>query len=478
MLADPATARQQLSSLIEGLAEEFVRLSDDLWDHPETRYREDRSCAAHVAVAQRHGFRITPAAADIPTAFIAEAGMAGPVIAILGEYDALPGLSQQAGATQQIPLTPDGPGHGCGHNLLGAGALLAATALARWLERSGLPGRVRYYGCPAEEGGSGKTFMVRAGCFDDVDAALTWHPGSLTGIIPSRSLANIQAYVRFHGRASHAALSPEMGRSALDALELTSVGVQYLREHLPQHARLHGTILSTNPAPNVIPDHAEAIWLIRSAEQGDLADIFERFADVAKGAGLMTGTRLELEFDKACSALLRNGGMDQLLHEELQALPTPGHSPDDAAFAAGIRATLRDADIAAAYRFLGAQVPETAPILHDGVMPLPDPGTLFPGSTDVGDVSWCAPLSQCFVASHVCGTPLHSWQLVAQGKSAIAHRSMRRAAQALASAGARLFCDEALLAAVVAEHRASLSRQAYLCPIGPEVALPFLRHRR
>ncbi|MFV0475007.1 MAG: amidohydrolase, partial [Pikeienuella sp.] len=231
--------------LIDELQLAYLDLSDRIWDMPELRYQEERSVAAQIEMMEAAGFAVTRDLADIPTAFSAEAGEGGPLIAFLGEFDALAGLSQAAGIAEKRPLEDGGNGHGCGHNLLGAGAMLAAVATRDYLKARGLPGRVRYYGCPAEEGGSGKTFMARAGVFDGVEAAFSWHPGSFNTVMPANSLANIQAYFRFSGRAAHAAASPELGRSALDALELMSVGVQYLREHMPEKARIHSAITKT-----------------------------------------------------------------------------------------------------------------------------------------------------------------------------------------------------------------------------------------
>jgi len=243
---------------VDAKQEPLIALSDRVWATPELCYSETRSAAEHAAELERQGFRITRNVAGIPTAMIGEAGEDGPVIAILGEYDALPGLSQEAGIAEPRPLENGGNGHGCGHNLLGAGAMLAAVAVKDWLAKNGLKGRVRYYGCPAEEGGAAKTFMVREGAFDDVDAAISWHPASFCEVMPAVSLANTRIDFTFHGRASHAAASPHLGRSALDAVELMNVGVNYMREHMPSDARIHYALLETGGiAPNVV-QHAGA----------------------------------------------------------------------------------------------------------------------------------------------------------------------------------------------------------------------------
>src|SRR6185312_12605231 len=225
--------------LVDAKQKPLIELSDRIWSMPELCYAETRSSAEHLAELERHGFRVTKNVAGIPTAMIGEAGEEGPVIAILGEYDALPGLSQEAGVTEPRPLQAGGNGHGCGHNLLGAGAMLAAVAVKDWLAKNGIKGRVRYYGCPAEEGGAAKTFMVRSGAFDDVDAAISWHPASFCEVMPAAALANTRIDFTFTGRAAHAAAAPHLGRSALDAVELMNVGVNYMREHMPSDARIH-----------------------------------------------------------------------------------------------------------------------------------------------------------------------------------------------------------------------------------------------
>lgn len=467
-----------LSALVDDLKPAFIEISDRIWEMPELRYQETRAVELQAAEMEARGFRVTRNLARIPTAFMAEAGEDGPVIAILGEFDALAGLSQQAGAAIKQPLENGGNGHGCGHNMLGAGAMLAAVALHDYLAAKGLPGRVRYYGCPAEEGGSGKTFMTRDGVFDDIDAAFCWHPGTFDTVIPANSLANVQAYFRFAGRASHAAASPELGRSALDALELMSVGVQYMREHMPEKARVHSAIINGGGvSPNVVQDAAEALYLIRAPEVSEVQALYERVQKIAQGAALMTETTVEVELDKACSNLLRNTVMDRLMQQQLETLAEFNFDAADRKFAAAIQGTLSPVDISASYRMFGAPEQDEPAILADRVLPLPAESQVLPGSTDVGDVSWKAPLSQCFTASHAIGTPFHSWQLVAQGKSGMAHRGMVLAAKAIARAGAELVEHPALLEEAQAEFQRRTSRTPYRCPIDHSVKLPFERPR-
>ena len=286
---------EEIWRLVDAKKDDFEALSDRVWGMPELCYGEFRSCAEHTAMLEQQGFRVTKNVAGIPTAVMGEAGEDGPVIAILGEYDALPGLSQEAGVAEPKPLPGDGYGHGCGHNLLGSASMLAATAVKDYLAAHGIKGRVRYYGCPAEEGGAAKGFMVRAGAFNDVDVAISWHPAAFSGVNEAVSLANTRIDFTFHGRASHAAAAPHLGRSALDAVELMNVGVNYMREHMPSDARIHYALLDAGGiAPNVVQARAKVRYLIRARELPELTRLIERVRKIADGAALMTETRVEI----------------------------------------------------------------------------------------------------------------------------------------------------------------------------------------
>ncbi|MCB2118166.1 MAG: amidohydrolase, partial [Rhodobacteraceae bacterium] len=397
--------------LVEAHGPDLIGLSDRVWALPETLYNEYRSCAEHTAMLRDKGFRVTENVAGIPTAVMGEAGAGGPVIAILGEYDALPGLSQVAGIDYPEELEPGGHGHGCGHNLLGSAALLAATALKDWLAETGTPGRVRYYGCPAEEGGAAKTFMVRAGAFADVDAAITWHPDCMTRVDDALSLANTRIDFAFTGRAAHAAASPHLGRSALDAVELMSVGVNYLREHVPQDARIHYAYLEAGgTAPNVVQARARVRYSIRALRLADMLAIVERVKDVARGAALMTGTGVEMTVFSAVSNMLGNGAMERTMQSALDELGGVPFDAADRAYAARIQATLSEADLTQPYRRVG-MAPRRDEPLCDYVVGLYPKGEVMIGSTDVADVSWAVPLVQVLAATHAIGTPAHSWQI-------------------------------------------------------------------
>ena len=459
---------------VETHAPDLIGLSDRVWGMPELLYGEFRSCAEHTQVLRQKGFRVTEEVAGLPTAVTGEAGEGGPVIAILGEYDALPGLSQVAGIAEPRPLEEGGHGHGCGHNLLGAAALLAACALKDWLSATGTPGRVRYYGCPAEEGGAAKAFMVRDGAFADVDAAITWHPNPITRVDDALSLANTRMDFTFHGRASHAAMSPHLGRSALDAVELMSVGVNYLREHVPQDARIHYAYLDAGgTAPNVVQARTKVRYSIRALRLSDMLDIVERVKNVARGAALMTGTVAEMKVFSAVSNMLGNGVMERTMQRALEDLGPVPFDAADRAYATAIQATLSPDDIAAPYRAIG-ETPRPATPLCDWIAPLYPQGEVMIGSTDVADVSWAVPLVQVLVATHAIGTPGHSWQVTAQGKAPAAHKGMVHAAKAMARCGELLFADPALLAEARAEHAARLAREPYVCPIPDDVQAPIL----
>ena len=462
---------ETIAALVEARRDDFVALSDTIWSMPELCYVETRSASVHAEALELHGFRVTTGVAGIPTALVGEIGEGGPVIAFLGEYDALPGLSQEAGVTEPKPVEVGGPGHGCGHNLLGAGAMLAAVAVADWLRAHGIAGRVRYYGCPAEEGGAAKGFMVRAGLFDDVCAAISWHPAQFPEVMPAVSLANTRIDYTFTGRASHAAAAPELGRSALDAIELMNVGVNYMREHMPSDARIHYAMLDAGGiAPNVVQARAKVRYAIRARDLQGMRDLIRRVNDIAHGATLMTETVVDIQIISAMSNLLGNRPLEEALDAFVQRLDAPPFRDADRDFARRIQATLNRDDLSKAFAAVG--LPHSDLPLADRAIPLDAPRRPMLGSTDVGDVSWVVPTVQAHGAVMAVGTPFHSWQLVAQGKAPAAHEGMVHVAKAIASLGARLFSDGALRAAAWAAFEANTSDEPYISPIPSEVSPP------
>jgi aminobenzoyl-glutamate utilization protein B len=456
---------------VDRAKERLIAMSDRVWGMPEVCYTEARSAAEHVAELRHQGFRVTERVAGIPTAVVGEAGEGGPVIAFLGEYDALPGLSQEAGAAEHRPVEAGGHGHGCGHNLLGAGALLAAVALKNWLAEHGLPGRVRYYGCPAEEGGAAKSFMVRDGAFDDVDAAISWHPSSLWEVAPPLGLANTRADFTFVGRTAHAAAAPHLGRSALDAVELMNVGVNYMREHMPSDARVHYALLETGGiAPNVVQARARVRYSIRARDLPGMRELVARVRKIAEGAALMTETTMSVRIVSAVSDILGNAPLERALQEVMEELGPPSFDDADRAFARRIRDTLEPPMIDAVWRSIGMEAKETP--LADFTVPLDVVRKPMIGSTDLGDVSWATPLVQAHAPTVAFGTPFHTWQVVAQGKSAHAHKAMVQVAKAMAHLGARLATDAELVAAAKADHARRTAKTPYVSPLPPEVAPP------
>ncbi|MBR0684340.1 amidohydrolase [Bradyrhizobium manausense] len=460
-------------ALVEAKQAAFWALSDRVWGTPELNYREHRSSEAHGAVLEAEGFKVNRGFGGLPTALLGEAGESGPVIAILGEYDALPGLSQQAGILEPVPIAADGNGHGCGHNLLGAGALLAATAVKDYLETARIPGRVRYYGCPAEEGGSGKGFLVRAGAFDGVDIAITWHPAPFTGVANPVSLACSEVNFHFTGRGSHAGSTPHLGRSALDAVELMNVGANYMREHMPSRARIHYAIIDAGGvAPNVVQAKATVRYLVRGSSVQELQTLLRRVEKIAEGAALMTETRVRWQVVTGEANLVGNTPLERLMHAHLDRLGPPQFDDADRAFAARFQKTFTDDDIRTSYAAFGLKPSKDAALCDFVFPPESGDGTLVT-STDVGNVSWIVPTVQLRSATFAIGTPGHSWQLVAQGKAPAAHKGMAHAAKIMASVTVSLLCQPELIREAKDDHRRRLQETPFIDPI-PEGARPEL----
>ncbi|RXG83893.1 amidohydrolase [Bradyrhizobium zhanjiangense] len=456
-------------------AADYCALSDRIWAMPELAFEEHHSAAEQIAMLEREGFRITKNIGGITTAFVAEYGNSGPIVGILGEFDALPDLGQVSGLTEHMPTTQGAPGHGCGHNLLGSGSALAAAALKDALAAEGITGRVRYYGCPAEERGGGKTYMARAGLFDDLDAALCWHPDVVNGVYTTPWLAAIAANFRFKGRAAHAASSPHVGRSALDAVELMNVGVNYMREHMPSEARVHYAITNTGGgAPNVVQAYAESIHCVRSPHLPDVERLFARVKQIAEGAALMTETSVTVRITGGCLNVLPNKALQEVMYENMRRLGPPAFDQTDYAFAEKLRqAALTDENVLASVK--PHDISLKPKILHDGVLPLQVREDVFMGSSDVGDVSWIVPTVQCSTACFAIGTPFHTWQLVTQGNLPAAHKGMVLAAKAMATTAADCLRNPDIITRAKAELKERTGGRAYVCLIPPDVTPDDLR---
>ena len=431
-----------------------------IWNWAEPGYQETKSSALLADLLQGHGFRVTRGVAGMPTAFVAEFGEGRPIIGILGEYDALPGLSQTASPVQEPRADDNGFGHGCGHHLFGVASASAAVAVSEQIKQGRVKGTIRYYGCPAEEGGSAKAFMVRAGLFSDVDVALHWHPGSSNTAGDRSSLARIAVKFRFHGVSAHAAGAPEQGRSALDGVALTNYATELMREHIPTAARMHHVITYGGEAPNVIPAFAEVYYYIRHPESAVVKQLYERLKKCAEAGALATETRLELVEEGGIAEILPNSALSQVVLKNLRDLNSLSYSAEETAFAERLRPAL-----------MNPEPVEKIKAVDDRS------GAIGNGSTDVGDVSWVVPTTGFSTACWVPGTPGHSWQAVACGGTTMARQGMQLAAQVLGVTAWDLLTTPALIEQAKAEHARRLQGRKYTPLIRPDQPPP-LDYRR
>ncbi len=455
---------------IETNQKTFTDLSDSVWGFAELGYKEVKSSQLLISALEDAGFTVEKGVAEIPTAFVASYTKgAGPVIGVLGEFDALPGLSQDCVPFRK-PLVNGAPGHGCGHNLLGVAGIASCFALKQALDAGDIKGTVRYYGCPAEEGGAAKAFMAKAGLFADVDICLTWHPDALNGTLWANFLANYRVGFKFHGKAAHAAADPYNGRSALDAVELMNVGVNYLREHMIPDARVHYVITNGGgSAPNVVPAEAGSLYSIRAPRTDQLNPLFERVKDIARGAALMTGTELEIELYSGMSNMLLNETVNNVLQKNLEKVGAPKFSQEDVAFAAEISKTIPSDSFEEAAPSYGLDADAIFnmknTLLHESVLPPFKSDIVQPGSTDVGDVSWVVPTGQIITACMVLGTPSHSWQIVAQGRMGIGHKGMLYAAKVMAFGAVEFMQNPELVRKAKEEFKKRRAASDYVSPI-------------
>jgi aminobenzoyl-glutamate utilization protein B len=425
-------AQKKVEDVIKNLdlkAESYGTIAQNIWDLAEMGYQEEKSAALLQQTLKDAGFTLKVGIADIPTAFIAEYGNGAPVIAVLGEYDALPGLSQQA--VPEKKTAGKAAGHACGHHLFGTASMAAAIAVKDWMVANNIKGTIRFYGTPAEEGGSGKVYMVRAGLFNDVDVALHWHPGAQNAASAGAALANKSAKFRFHGISAHAAGSPEKGRSALDGVEAMDMMVNMMREHIPQEARIHYVITDGGKAPNVVPDFAEVYYYARHNNRKVVIDIFDRMVKAAEGAALGTGTTMDYEMIGGTHELLPNLTLQKLMYDNLVKVGGIEYTPEEKEFADKIAVTLgyEKADLATA----------------KNVQPYETEARAY-GSTDVGDVSFTVPTVGMGAATWVPGTPAHSWQAVAAGGTSIGKKGMMVAAKTITRTAIDLFENPSLVA--------------------------------
>lgn len=469
--------KQAALAAIEEKKQLVAGVADQIWEYAELSLQEVQSAALYVRVLRQEGFAVEEGICGIPTAFSAAYGTGRPVIGILAEYDALSGLSQQGGCPVRRELTPGGTGHGCGHHLLGAGALAAALGVKHYLQQTGHPGTVVLYGCPGEEGGAAKAFMAREKLWYGLDAALTWHPDDCNEVATGSSNACIQVQYTFHGVAAHAAGDPEKGRSALDAVSLMNLGVQFLREHMEPQARIHYAVTDTGGcSPNVVQARASVLYMVRCDRVKKALELQTRVDKIAEGAALMTETSCRRKFIDGLAETIPNHALEELLYRNFSEVGVPAYTGEEQAFAAALAATYeaegylpgvgrQDAGYAAAVKAM-----KPAGAMNDVLLPLYQGEAFSPGSTDVGDVSWQCPTAQLHVAAWPNGCPGHSWQNVSCGKTSIGHKAALCAGKVLCAAAVDLLEQPELLQAARREYE-KRTADGYTCPI-PSDAVP------
>jgi aminobenzoyl-glutamate utilization protein B len=455
---------QQIVQLVDRHAAHFSATSKTIWDYAELGYHEQKSSALLQRELQAAGFRVESGVAGEPTAFVATFGQGSPVIGIMGEFDALPGLSQAA-VPDRDPVVPGGPGHGCGHNLLGSGAALAAVALKDYMEQNHVAGTLRYYGTPAEEGGDGKVYMIRAGLFRDTDVVLHWHPSNENVVANGGALSINGARFLFHGVAAHAALAPERGRSALDAVMLMGNGIEFLREHVPSNTRIHYIITNGGAAPNIVPDTAELYLYARNPQLAVLSGIWDRILKIGQGAALMTDTTLEVKDISGDANLLPNDALGKVAQRNLEEVGGFHYTPEEKHFAEELQKSLPPG---------GAGDLDSTAIIKP--LKRPDPNEPA-ASTDAGDVSWNVPTIGFGTATFVPGVVAHTWQAAACAGMSIGQRGMVNAAKVLALTGADLFSNPQLVADAKADFKRELAGKSYQSVI-PEGQKPPIEYRK
>lgn len=453
-----------VSAIIEEKKQLFTSMSDKIWENPELHFKEKYAVSLMEEALLDQGFQVENNISNLETAIMGSFGNGPTVIAFLGEYDALPFLSQEGGKTEYCPVQDGGSGHGCGHNLLGVGAFAAAVAAKAYVEETNAPYTIRFYGCPAEENGSGKAHMTKHGVFDDVDMAISWHPNFMNTTMHMRSLANYSAVFKFTGRSAHAAAAPHLGRSALDAVELMNVGVNYLREHIIQEARVHYAVLHTGgTSPNVVQPYAEVMYLIRAPKKQQVLDIYKRVQKIAEGAALMTETTVAESFEGTASDLIPNSTLAHVMQAQFEAAPKLQFNEQELEFAEKIFETLDSESKETAYLKMSQEQEKTLgnKRLSDVILPL-SPEVMLYGSTDVGDVSWVTPTVQCTTAGLVLGTPLHTWQVVSIGKTSIAHKGMLYAADIMARTALHCMENPEIIEEAKQELKTRLNGEQYI----------------
>lgn len=463
--------KRQLSEVVDGLDEELQHLAQDLWERPELALREhDSSERIRQSLAER-GFNIEVGVAGMPTAFVASFGEGDPKIGILGEFDALPGLSQNTTATRD-PIEAGGPGHGCGHNLLGTAGVGAAIGVANLIERNEVDGTVVYFGCPAEEVLVGKTYMAREGVFDDLDAAITWHPSDISSPRMATTTALNSLVFTFEGTSAHAGRSPESGRSALDGVQLLNTGVEYMREHISSDSRVHYVITDGGSAPNVVPAEASVWYFVRGPDREDVERNTAWLRDIADAAATMSQTDVSERFLTGCYNYRANHTISEVIWENLQEVGEVDYSPDEHAFAEDLQSTVAIDRIESRLAGMPEDLAEKmrGQTMFSRPWPEIDDGTRTHNSTEVGDVSWIVPTGQFTLATWPVGVPAHTWQVVAANGD-FAQRGLATAAKVLAGTVVDLMAEPSIVSAAREEFNREIGADAYVTPI-PEGTEP------
>lgn len=464
-----------IRELLKPYEDELCRLADSVWETPEPGFREFQSSRAEIDFLKEHGFEVKTNVADTVTGYEASWGNGHPVIAFLGEFDALYGMNQKADCAAYCPEDPKGMGQGCGHHLLGVGAIAAGLTFRDLLKARGVSGTVKIFGCPGEESGSGKAYMARDGVFADCDVALTWHPANFHMISSGSSQSCIQCYFRFHGVSAHAAGAPHLGRSALDAVELLDIGVNYLREHMESSDRVHYAITNSGgDSPNVVQAEAEVRYLIRSTTNPKCKQLFERVIRIARGAALMTDTTMEVIFDEGLSNTIPNFTLEDVFARVFAETGAPVYTPEERAYARKFADSFSTEGQISAIPFAVKDVEKLKEnIRHseicDYVVETIHTDHCEMGSTDVGDVSWVIPTGTVNTACFSYGAGSHSWQWTAQGKSSIAHKGMLYAAEILARSAEKLLEQPELIRKAKEEFDRRMEGQKYECLIPADV---------
>ncbi|PAD21982.1 amidohydrolase [Terribacillus saccharophilus] len=462
-------SKKELVRNLEELEHVTGSLALDIWQHPQIAYKETYASTAQKDVLADAGFRITDNIGGMQTAFYAEYGSGHPTIGILGEFDALPGLSQSS-KPYKDPVRDNAPGHACGHHLLGTAGVEAVLGLKQLIDQGKVNGTIRYYGCPAEEVLSGKTFMAREGVFDDLDCCLTWHPGTSNVVQNYSTQAMISIKFRFHGVPAHAAGAPHAGRSALDAVEIMNIGANYLREHLVDGTRIHYSITNGGQAPNIVPDEAEVWYYLRGENRDQVEDMLVRMHDIAKGAALITGTSTSHELLANCYHMLTNDTMDTLNYRNMEDYPMESFTSDEVAYAAILRKSMDPKLIEESRRQLQLDYNDILPTKNFYNITMKD--TTMPGSTDVADVSWITPLASIGTTCGPIGTQVHAWQATAVFGTSIGLKGMHYAARIMALTAYDLLTEPALVEQAKAEFIRATADKPYQAGLDETVLAP------